>query len=210
MTNVRKIISAIAALAVAGAFTSGIAAAAGGSMMMSKHMDRYGGPRYTGSPNLAATAAFVQAGGGAAHFSFQKALGSMAGDTLIDKEVAKLEGQYGKPEVMQWLKTWDFAVPSALHMAMNAGVTIPAPADLHGKALATALVKAGVGPKGMFWTGDMLDHTISHKLHDSTMDAIDQKYGEAADAQYHKITNQAMYDLAQALGATSVKLASYH
>ena len=42
------------------------------------------------------------------------------------------------------------------------------------------------------------------------MDAIDAKYGKGADANYHKISNQAFYDLAQALGAKSVKLASFH
>ncbi len=42
------------------------------------------------------------------------------------------------------------------------------------------------------------------------MDDIDQKYGAAADANYHRIANQAHYDLAQALGVTTVKLAVFH
>lgn len=208
--KLNKITSFFSAVACAGLLSCGVAAAAGGSMMMSGSMDRYGGPSYMGSPNLAATAAFVQAGGGAGHFSFQKALNSMVGDKMVDGEVGKLEKQYGKRAVMQWLATWNFAVENSLQTAMKAGVTIPAPADVHGKALAAALVKAGTGANGVFWTGDMLDHTISHKIHDSTMDAIDSKYSPKADAMYHKITNQAMYDLAHALGDDSVKLASFH
>lgn len=199
----------LAGIAVAGAMCFGIATAAGGTMMNS-HMDRFGGPAYTSAPNLAATAAFVQAGGGAGHFRFQTALGSMAGDKTIDKEVGKLENQYGKVAVMQWLKTWDFAVSYALHDAMKSGVSIPPPANLHGKALAAALVRAGMTNDGTFWTGYMLDHTISHNIHDATMDAIDAKYSPTADTMYHKITNQAMYDLAQALGMKNVKLASFH
>ena len=34
--------------------------------------------------------------------------------------------------------------------------------------------------------------------------------GSFADYNYHKISNQAFYDLAQALGATSVKLGYFH
>jgi hypothetical protein len=42
------------------------------------------------------------------------------------------------------------------------------------------------------------------------MDDIDAKYGTVADANYHLISDQAHYDLAQALGVTSVQLAPYH
>jgi hypothetical protein len=42
------------------------------------------------------------------------------------------------------------------------------------------------------------------------MDDIDKKYGAAADANYHRIADQAHYDLAQALGQKSVGLAAYH
>ena len=39
---------------------------------------------------------------------------------------------------------------------------------------------------------------------------IDVKYGHGADKNTHKILNQAMYDVAQALGERQVKLASLH
>ncbi|MGH8280097.1 MAG: hypothetical protein ACRETQ_11130 [Gammaproteobacteria bacterium] len=42
------------------------------------------------------------------------------------------------------------------------------------------------------------------------MDDTDAKYGSTYDANYHVITNQAFYDVAQALGDKSVKLASVH
>lgn len=210
MRNIPAFSRFISSLGIAAALTAGTALAAGSTMMMSSTHDRYGGPAYTGAPNLAAAGAFVQAGGGAAHFNIQTALTSMAGSKLVSQEVSKLETQYGKSAVTQWVKTWNFAVPDALHTASSAGVKLPPPANLHGTALATALVKAGLTPDGVFWTGEMLDHTISHKIHDRTMDDIDSKYGAQADAMYHRITNQAMYDLAHALGATSVKLAAFH
>jgi hypothetical protein len=56
----------------------------------------------------------------------------------------------------------------------------------------------------------MLDHVVSQKIHAAVMDDIDAKFGTVADANYHLISNQAHFDLAQALGAKTVKLAAYH
>ena len=61
-----------------------------------------------------------------------------------------------------------------------------------------------------FYHGTLLDHLVTHPIHETTMAAIDAKFSPALDANYHRITDQAMYDLAQALGATTVKLAAFH
>ena len=91
-----------------------------------------------------------------------------------------------------------------------AGVKFP-DANISGKTLAARLVGLGVpGNKGAFLTGTMLDHLVTHGIHESTMAAIDAKFGAKLDANYHKISNQAFYDLAQALGAKTVKLAAFH
>src|SRR5699024_10051219 len=50
-------------------------------------MNWYGGPAYTGAPNLEATAALVRAGGGADNFSFAQALVSMLGEDTVNAEV---------------------------------------------------------------------------------------------------------------------------
>lgn len=203
----------MAVVAGAGMFAA-VAAGASADGTMSGGVDRFGGEAYYGAPNLAATVAFVNAGGGPSHFSIKKALVSMGGAKLITAEVGKLDKQYGTKRVGQWFVTWDFAVNDALKQVGAAGIKLPAPAPLTGHALASALVTTGVtkaGPDaGAYWTGYMLDRVISHKIHDTDMMHIDAKYGPVADADYHRITNQAMYDLAQALGATSVKLASFH
>jgi len=46
----------------------------------------------------------------------------------------------------------------------------------------------------------MLDRAVSHKIHDQVMDAIDKKFGVAADADYHAVLSQAMNDLATVYG----------
>jgi len=170
---------------------------------------RYGGPSYTGAPALPVTAALVQAGGGPEKFSAATALTAMVGKKLVGQEVAKLTKQYGAEPIKSWLTVFDFAVKDALKIATDAGVTLPH-GTLKGKALATALVTAGLDKDNTFYVEFMLDKALSHKIHEKVMDDIDVKFGADADTSYHRITNQAMYDLAQALGAKQVKLAKFH
>jgi len=175
-------------------------------------MNRYGGPIYMGAPALGTTAALVKAGGGAGHFSLVTALTSMVGSKLVTDEVGKLTKQYGKHAVGQWVTGFNFSVEDSLRLATKAGVTLPSPsADLHGKALAAALVNAGVDPQtNVFWAGRLYDKTVTHAIHDQVMNDIDAKYGAMTDMITHKISNQAMYDLAHALDDTHVRLASLH
>jgi hypothetical protein len=170
----------------------------------------FGGPIYTGAPALDATAALVEAGGGAANFSFAKALVSMLDEKTVNAEVAKLNKQYGEKNVKDFIAGMDFAVNDALKRATEKGVKLPAPAPLKGDALAKALVQAGTAPDGTFWSGYLFDKALSHDLHNEVMADIDAKAGHAADENTHKILNQAMYDVAQALGMKDVKLASLH
>jgi hypothetical protein len=195
----------------AGAFAAGTDT--GQDTMVNGEMHgRFGGPVYNGPPALAVTAALVKAGGGAANYSTATALVSMLGKPTVDAEVAKLTKQYGAPAVTQWLKTFDFAVNDSLKIATAAGVTLPSPAPLEGKALATTLVKAGTDSTGTFQIELLLDKAVSHKIHVQVMDDIDAApgFGKQADLEYHLISNQAFYDVAQALGMTSVKLSPIH
>jgi hypothetical protein len=197
-----KISHTIAATAVTAALT--------GTMMFPANAhSRYGGSSYTGKPALAVTASLVQAGGGPAKYSTAKALTSMVGSALVKKEVAKLTRQYGKQKVDSWIKVGDFAVKDSLRLATRAGVKLPK-GNLKGKKLASTLVMAGLEKDGTFNVELLIDKAVTHKIHEQVMDDIDKKFGASADANYHKISNQAFYDLAHALGAKKVKLNRYH
>ncbi len=171
----------------------------------------FGGPSYNGAPALDVTAALVAAGGGAADFSFAKALVSMLGEETVNAEVAKLTKQYGKKNVTDFLNGMTFAVKAGLKRATEAGVTLPAaPADLTGEKLASTLVVAGTTPNNVWWSGYLFDKALSHDLHVKVMQDIDAKVGHAADENTHRILNQAMYDVAQALKMKDVDLAPLH
>lgn len=177
----------------------------------SSAVNRYGGPVYDGTPALPVTAALVSEGGGAGHFSIAQALTSMVGAEMVNAEVSKLTKQYGKSAVDTWITGFNFAVEDAVKVAKSDGVQLPAPADLHGQKLASALVSAGVDAKThVYWSGLMYDKALSHAIHDQVMDDIDKKYGATTDLTVHRITNQAMYDLAHALGDSGVGLAPLH
>lgn len=171
----------------------------------------FGGPIYDGKPALAVTAALVKAGGGAQDFSFSRALVSMLGKKTVNAEVAKLQKQYGKDEVATFITGMDYAVKDGLKQATEAGIKLPAaPANLHGLALAHTLVTAGTSSDGVWWSGYLFDHALSHGLHNKVMDDINNQVSAHADMTTHRILNQAMYDVAHALGQNHVKLASLH
>lgn len=173
-------------------------------------MNMFGGSIYTGAPALDVTAALVKAGGGAEHFSFAAALVAMLGEKTVNAEVAKLNKQYGEKNVQGFIGGMDFAITDALKRATEKGIALPAPAKLSGVELAKTLVKAGTAPDGVWWSGYLFDVAISHDLHNQVMADINAGPGYAADKLTHQILNQAMYDVAQALGHKDVKLASLH
>jgi hypothetical protein len=208
--------AATAMPAATGAMAGGAMAPSdtGHDMMMGGEMHgRFGGPVYTGAPALNVTAALVAAGGGPVKFSTATALTAMVGAATVKAEVAKLTKQYGAAKVASWLKTFDFAVADSLKVATAAGVKLPA-ADpkMTGKLLATTLVTAGTAKDGTFQIELLLDKAVSHKIHVQVMNDIDKApgLGKKADLDYHTISNQAFYDVAQALGAKSVMLAPLH
>jgi hypothetical protein len=173
-------------------------------------MNRYGGPSYAGKPALGVTVALVKAGGGPQDFSLVTALNNMLGKKTVNAEVQKLTKQYGKKRVHMWVQVMNFYIDDTLKIAKKKGISLPPPASLSGKDLAVALVKAGTAKDGTFWAGNLFDHAVSHKIHVQLMNDADKKFGAKWDANAHKVTNQAFYDVAHALGHKSVKLASFH
>jgi hypothetical protein len=166
------------------------------------------GPSYKGAPDLQAAVSLVVAGGPIGNFSVVKAITAMAGPTVANAEVAKLTKQYGAARVTSFVTIQNFAVNDAVKRATAAGVKFPSPA-LKGAVLAKRVVGLGLS-NSTYYEGLQLDHLVTSGIHDAVMGDIDVKFGTQADANYHLIANQAHYDLARALGVTSVKLAAYH
>ncbi len=217
--------AALAALCLTPAFaqmSSPMPEASGGSMGGAMHGSMGGGMdhgmppglaggdgvTYKGAPDLQAAISLVTAGGAPGNFSLVKAVTAMAGAKVANAEVAKLTKQYGSAKVASFVAVQNFAVNDAVKIATAAGVKFPSP-TLHGAALAKRVVGLGL-VNGTYYEGTQLDHLVTNKIHEAVMDDIDAKFGAAADANYHRIADQAHYDLAHALGATSVKLAAFH
>lgn len=193
------------------AFAQNYGAAPAPAAQAGSGTNMFGGPIYSGAPALSVTAALVKAGGGAENFEFSKALVSMLGEKTVNAEVAKLTKQYGKDEVNTFITGMTYAVKDGLKRATEAGVKLPAaPTDLHGVALARTLVTAGTAPDGVWWSGYLFDHALSHPIHNQVMDDINGNVSTQADMTTHKILNQAMFDVAHALGHKHVKLATLH
>ncbi len=197
-----KLVAALALLLGGASFAAG--------SMAADAMNWFGGPIYEGPPALEATAALVKAGGGPENFSFSKALVAMLGEKTVNAEVAKLNKQYGEKQTTAFIDGMTYAVKDGLKRATEAGVKLPAaPANLKGTELAKTLVQAGT-VDSTFWSGHLFDKALSHPIHNIVMADIESKSGRDADQNVHKILNQAMFDVAQALGMKDVELASLH
>lgn len=162
---------------------------------------RFSGPCcvYTGAPQLTLTLSMIEAGGGPNNFQTVSLLKVLTGK-LFDPEVAKLTKQYGKANVVQFLKTFDFVVDDSLRIVTAKKVALPAqpmPDPTNGPALASALWTAGQTGQG-YVVEVMLDRLVSDPIHMQVMTDIDAKYGLTADAFYHTILATAMKDLAAA------------
>jgi hypothetical protein len=166
------------------------------------------GVAYTGAPDLQAAVSLVVAGGPIGHFSITKAITALAGAATANAEVAKLTKQYGAAKVTSYVTVQNWAVNDAVKRATAAGVKFPAPM-LKGAVLAKRITVLGL-QNGTYYEGVMLDHILSHAIHEQVMVDIDNTFGAAADGNYHRVADQAHVDLAHALGATSVKLAGFH
>lgn len=192
---------------------TGLSLLLAGSMAIAEqaHTNMFGGEVYNGEPALEVTAALVKAGGGADRFDFATALVSMLGEETVNAEVAKLTKQYGEKDVTTFINGMTLAVNRGLIQATKAGVKLPAaPADLKGVALAKSLVTAGTAADGTWWSGLLFDKALSHQIHNLVMADIETKQGYFVDMLTHKILNQAMYDVSQALEYKDVKLADHH
>ena len=66
----------------------------------------------------------VEAGGGPSSFSTVTLLKTLAG-SHFDAEVAKLTNQYGKAQVGQFLKTFDFVVDDSLKIVTEKKIALP-------------------------------------------------------------------------------------
>jgi len=166
---------------------------------------RFSGPGvYTGQPALPVTLSMIVAGGGPSNFQTLTLVKTLAGDKT-DAEVKSLTDKFGAEKVGNFVKVFDFVVSDSLYIVSDDKIALPktpSPDPKDGRALAEALWNAGQTGNG-FSVEVMLDRAVSHKIHDSVMDAIDKKYGVAADADYHAVLNQAMHDLASVYGFKS-------
>jgi hypothetical protein len=151
---------------------------------------------YTGQPALSTTVAMIVAGGGPAKFDSAKLVGFLAGD-LTAAEVAKLDKQFGAKQVQSFLTVFTFVVDDSVTKVVAAKVALPTPdpaALKDGKSLSAALYT--LGENGDMWNVEyMLDNLVTHPIHVAVMNDIDAKYGSKADANYHIVLTQAMFDL---------------
>ncbi len=153
---------------------------------------------YVGKPDLALTAALVQAGGGATNFNAGNLVAFLAGPNA-SAEMKHLNAEFGPQETQASVTAFTYAVDDALRIATKAGVKLPPPHPslAQRRAIVRAMYHDGINSHGVWDVGYMLDHLLSHPIHDQVMHDIDHRpgYGQRIDYNFHVVLTQAMYDL---------------
>jgi hypothetical protein len=154
--------------------------------------------RYNGPPDLALTAAVVDAGGGPKSFSSQRLFTYLAGKDAANEGTA-LTNRYGAQNVKQFFVTFDAFVDSALTQLTSKGVALPAGKSASGDELTHELYQAGVIPDGRYDVGYMLEHLISRPMHITLMNDVNANpaFGPTQNAEFHVILTSAIQDLNQ-------------
>lgn len=164
----------------------------------------------TSAPNAATTADLYQAGGTPGSFSTVRALGAMIGEDATTAEIKKLKAQYGGPAVDRFEKISDFVMNDAWKRAGQGNVAFPSPLTLQPRDLANGVLRAGTDANGAFEMPTFLDKAVTPSVHAQVMSDVAARYGAGSGAQYYRVGNQLFYDVAQTIGAASVKLAADH
>jgi hypothetical protein len=154
---------------------------------------------YLGPPQLGLAKAVIVAGGGTpATFHTTTLLVALEGKHA-DAEKAALVQRFGPAAVDAFFAASDFAIQDGAALAAARGVKLPSkpsPSPSDPRALAAALTAAGVyDSKHDFDTEYMIDHLLSHPIHEQVMDDIDAKLGKRADAYYHAVFAVLISDL---------------
>ena len=154
---------------------------------------------YAGTPDLQTTAALLQAGGGTTNFSGKALIKFLAGTkSQYEAEMSALNDKFGVETVNSFLNVFTFVFTDAVK-EMQSKSTAPLPAANQDTAsdaesLAEALYKNGVTDEG-FSVTYLFDKLFGHDVHAAVAQAITQKYGEKAGANFETVLTQTMSDM---------------
>jgi hypothetical protein len=167
------------------------------------------GPSYSGTPDVNVAAAFYASGGGPGDFSVVRAMKSMIGEAQLQSEMTKLAGTYGQTNADLFPRVFDFTMNDAWSRAGRDNLMIPPFGSHEGAALAHDLVRDGTAPTGTFWTGYLLDHTMTPQVRAQVVADVVARYGAARAATFNRMANQFFFDVSLTLGDT-ISLAPSH
>ena len=151
-------------------------------------------PVYNGAPDVNVTAAFYSAGGGSGGYGSWRNAG---------------ERTFGEDNADLFPHMFDYAINVAWTHAGKDNVVVPPFGSHEGQALARDLIHDGTAPDGTFWTGYMMDHTLTAKVHAQVNRDLVSKFGADDAAVFDRMSNQFFFDISQVLD-TKVALAPNH
>jgi hypothetical protein len=151
--------------------------------------------------NLSLASALIASGGGPGSYSTVRAFNAMIGQDAVLANQRQLATTFGQTNADLFVHMFDYAIADAWQLAGKNNVSIPAPAQTGGQALATQLVQAGVTNGGITFDNDtFFTGLFGSKIASQVQADINAKYGAGAWTNFSRLSGQFFHNIGQTVG----------
>jgi hypothetical protein len=151
--------------------------------------------------NLALASSFIASGGGAGNFSAVRSFNAMVGADAVIANQRQLANAYGQDKANQFIQIFDYAIADAWRLAGRNNISIPAPTETGGQALATQLVQAGIGNGGTTFDNDVFfTGLFGPKISGQVAVDVNARFGSGTWINFGEMADQFFRTMGQTVG----------
>jgi hypothetical protein len=150
--------------------------------------------------NLPLASSFIASGGGPGSFSSVRAFNALVGADAVIANQRQLVAAYGQDKANQFVQIFDYAIADAWQLAGRSNISIPAPAQTGGQALATQLVQAGIGSGTTFDNDVFFTGLFGSRIAGQVALDVNAKFGPGSWIDFGEMADQFFRTIGQTVG----------
>jgi hypothetical protein len=151
--------------------------------------------------NLTLASSLIASGGGPGSYSTVRAFNAMIGQDAVLANQRQLATAYGQTNADLFIHMFDYAIADAWQLAGKDNVSIPAPTETGGQALATELVGAGIASGGITFDNDTFFNSLfGSKIAAQVAADVNAKYGAGSWTNFSRMSGQFFHNIGQTVG----------
>jgi hypothetical protein len=150
--------------------------------------------------NLPLASSFIASGGGPGNFSAVRSFNALVGADAVIANQRQLVAAYGQDKANQFVQIFDYAIADAWQLAGKNNVSIPAPTQTGGQALATQLVQAGIGNGTTFDNDVFFTGLFGSKIAGQLALDVNARFGPGSWVNFGEMADQFFRTMGQTVG----------